>query len=159
MLLKLKSCLMQNLAGRRRAQSLLSPDYSIRCRNRSRSGRTGFRGSGYFVTGASDLQAGDNKAKKTLVTITVHIRPEVQAELARQAAASGRALEAYAATLLEKAAHVTTSDLAANELEHTDTRTCRERKSLRDVFEVVRGLADDVEFSRNRSSGRLVDLS
>jgi len=33
------------------------------------------------------------------MTITVDIRPEVQAELARQAAAHGRAVESYAATL------------------------------------------------------------
>jgi plasmid stability protein len=40
------------------------------------------------------------------VTITVDIRPEVQAELARQAAAHGRAVEAYAASLLEEAVHL-----------------------------------------------------
>jgi hypothetical protein len=40
------------------------------------------------------------------MTITVEIRPEVQAELARQAAAHGRALEAYAASLLENAVHI-----------------------------------------------------
>jgi hypothetical protein len=40
------------------------------------------------------------------MTITVDIRPEVQAELARQAAAHGRALEAYAASLLEDAVHL-----------------------------------------------------
>jgi hypothetical protein len=40
------------------------------------------------------------------VTITVDIRPEVQAELARQAAAHGRAIEAYAASLLEEAVHL-----------------------------------------------------
>lgn len=40
------------------------------------------------------------------MTITVDIRPEVQAELARQAAAHGRALEAYAASLLEEAVHI-----------------------------------------------------
>jgi len=39
------------------------------------------------------------------MTITVDIRPEVQAELARQAAAQGRAVEVYAAGLLEEAAH------------------------------------------------------
>jgi len=38
------------------------------------------------------------------MTITVDLRPEVQAELARQAAARGSALEAYAANLLEDAA-------------------------------------------------------
>jgi hypothetical protein len=40
------------------------------------------------------------------MTIMVDITPEVQAELARQAASRGRALEAYAASLLEEAAHV-----------------------------------------------------
>jgi len=41
------------------------------------------------------------------MTITVDIRPEVQAELARQAAAHGRAIEAHAASLLEDAVHLT----------------------------------------------------
>ncbi len=40
------------------------------------------------------------------MTITVDIPPEVQAELARQAAAQGRAVEVYAASLLEEAAHL-----------------------------------------------------
>lgn len=40
------------------------------------------------------------------MTITVNIRPELQAELARQAAAEGRAIEAYAASLLEEAVHL-----------------------------------------------------
>jgi plasmid stability protein len=40
------------------------------------------------------------------MTITVDIAPEVQAELARQAAAHGRAVEAYAASLLEEAVHL-----------------------------------------------------
>lgn len=31
-------------------------------------------------------------------------------------------------------------------------------RSLREVFEAVRGLADDVEFRRNPSTGRPVDL-
>ena len=33
------------------------------------------------------------------------------------------------------------------------------RKSLMEVFESVRGLADDVDFSRNPDTGRPVDLS
>jgi plasmid stability protein len=37
------------------------------------------------------------------VTITLDIRPEIQAELARQAAVHGRALEAHAVSLLEEA--------------------------------------------------------
>jgi hypothetical protein len=40
------------------------------------------------------------------MTVTVDVRPEVQAELARQAAAHGRAIEAYAAILLEEAVHL-----------------------------------------------------
>jgi plasmid stability protein len=40
------------------------------------------------------------------MTITVAITPEVQAELARQAAAHGRAVEAYAASILEAAMHL-----------------------------------------------------
>lgn len=32
-------------------------------------------------------------------------------------------------------------------------------RSLREVFETVRGLADDEEFSRNPSTGRPVDLA
>jgi hypothetical protein len=40
------------------------------------------------------------------MTITVDIKPEVQAELARQAAAHGRPIEAYVATLIEEAVHL-----------------------------------------------------
>jgi hypothetical protein len=36
------------------------------------------------------------------MTIIIDVRPEIQAELARQAAAHGRAIEAYAASLLEE---------------------------------------------------------
>jgi hypothetical protein len=55
------------------------------------------------------------------VTITVDIRPEVQAELARQAAAQGRAVEAYAASLLEEAVHLPAgaSRLTQDRLENT----------------------------------------
>lgn len=55
------------------------------------------------------------------MTITVDITPEVQAELARQAAAHGRAVEAYAASLLEKAAHLPAGEvmLSQDRLENT----------------------------------------
>jgi hypothetical protein len=79
------------------------------------------------------------------VTITVDIRPEIQAELARQAASHGRAIEAYAASLLEEAINLPVG-------------TSRGR-SLREVFEAVRGLADDIDFSRNPSTGRSIDLA
>ena len=39
------------------------------------------------------------------MTIIIEIKPEVQRELSRQAAAHGLALDAYAASLLEEAAH------------------------------------------------------
>ncbi|MDQ2712028.1 MAG: hypothetical protein M3Y72_19545 [Acidobacteriota bacterium] len=85
------------------------------------------------------------------MNITVDISPEVKAELARQAVAQGRALEAYAASLLEKAVHLpgTNGDNQRPELE----------KSLQEMFEAVRGLPEDLEFSRNPSIGRPVDLS
>ena len=40
------------------------------------------------------------------MTITLDISPDAEAELIRQAAAQGRALEAHAAMLLEDAGHV-----------------------------------------------------
>ena len=40
------------------------------------------------------------------MTIVINIKPEVQAELSRQAAAHGVDIGAYAASLLEEAAHV-----------------------------------------------------
>ncbi len=82
------------------------------------------------------------------VTITVNIKPEVQAELARRAASHGSPIEAYAANLLEEAV----------QLPGGATSSPR-GKSLREVFESVRGLADDVDFSRNPSPGRPIDLS
>ena len=85
------------------------------------------------------------------MTITVDIRPEVQAELARQAAARGRALEAHAASLLEEAAHVPPEQMSR-----------RTGQELIDACAKVRGLLTDEEvdtlFSRNPSFGRPVDL-
>ena len=43
------------------------------------------------------------------MTITVDITPEVKAALAREAAARGRAVESYAASLLEEAVHLPTA--------------------------------------------------
>jgi hypothetical protein len=40
------------------------------------------------------------------MTITIEIRPELEAELARQAARHGMGIDAYAAGLLEGAAHL-----------------------------------------------------
>ena len=86
------------------------------------------------------------------MTITLDIPPELQAELARQAAALGRALEAYAASLLEEAAHGS-----------APTPTKVPAKNLLELSEPVRGLLTDDEidriFNRNPSVGRPVDLS
>lgn len=85
------------------------------------------------------------------MSITVEIRPEVQAELARQAAAQGRALEAYAASLLEDAAHVPPQQLPG-----------RTGQELIDASAKVRGLLTDEEidtlFSRKPSFARPVDF-
>jgi hypothetical protein len=88
------------------------------------------------------------------MTITVEIRPEVQAELARQAAAHGRAIEAHAASLLEDAVH-----LPAATTQPARGKRPQGRKSLVELFaeSPLRGL--DLDFSRNKSTGRPVDLS
>jgi len=86
------------------------------------------------------------------MTITLDIRPEVEAELARQAAVQGRAIEAVATALLEEAVHLPTA-----------ARSQASAKNLVELFEPVRGLLTDEEidtiFSRNRSPGRPIDLS
>jgi hypothetical protein len=87
------------------------------------------------------------------MTIVVEIRPEVQAELARQAAACGRALEAHAASLLEEAAHVPGASVKHG--------APAEANSLFELFAPVRGLFADgeLDFSRNPSTDRPIDLS
>lgn len=55
------------------------------------------------------------------MSIIINIKPEVQAELARQAAAHGVQLEPYAASLLEVAAHIsaTAKKLTKDQLDRT----------------------------------------
>jgi hypothetical protein len=83
------------------------------------------------------------------MTITLDIRPEVQAELARQAAKQGRAIEAVAVALLEDAVHVPSSKPQAT------------AKDMVELFAPIRGLFADgeLDFSRNPSTGRPIDLS
>ncbi len=86
------------------------------------------------------------------MTILIEIRPEVQAELARQAAAQGRAIEAVAAALLEEAIHV------------PDAPPVRiSAENLMELSEPVRGLLTNEEidtiFRRSPSTARPVDLS
>jgi len=99
------------------------------------------------------------------MTITVDIRPEVQAALARQAAAQGRAVEAIAAALLEEAVHLPAAPAkdmptAAPEPVPSAHRT---GQAIIAAFEEIRGVLTDDEidqmFTRNPSSARSVDLS
>ena len=82
------------------------------------------------------------------MTITLDIKPEVQAELARKAASTGKRVEDYAASLLEEAARLP-AKISNGE----------KPKNLVDVCAMVRGLADDLDFSRSPSTDRPVDLS
>jgi len=84
------------------------------------------------------------------MTLKIEIEHSVQAELSRQAAANGRDVEAYAAKLLEEAVQSPAAGTASGQAR---------RKSLVEVCAMVRGLTDDVDFSRNQSVGRRVDLS
>jgi len=89
------------------------------------------------------------------MTITIDITPEVQAALARQAAAEGREVESYAARLLEQALHPTSSGAAVS----PENRPHEAEKTLVEVCAMVKGLTDDVDFSRDPDTGRTVDFS
>jgi hypothetical protein len=86
------------------------------------------------------------------MTITVDITPEVQAELARRAAAQGRTLEAHAASPLEEAAHLPAAARTSQRKRPPG------RKSLVELFAESPLRALDLDFSRNKSTGRSVDL-
>jgi hypothetical protein len=73
------------------------------------------------------------------MTITLDIRPEVEAELARQAAVQGRPLEAVAAALLEDAIHLSQPPKAP-------------AKDMVELFAPLRGL--NIEFERDQDPGR-----
>lgn len=79
------------------------------------------------------------------MAITLDIKPEVQAELARQAAAQGRALESYAASLLEEAVHLT-----------PDARLGHTAKDMVELFAPLRGL--NIDFERDRDPGQDIQL-
>jgi len=83
------------------------------------------------------------------VTMTVDITPEVEAALARQAAAQGRAVEAYAASLLEEAVRI---PLAHPSAEHPSPPV----KDMVELFAPLRGL--NLNFERDRDTGRDIDL-
>ena len=91
------------------------------------------------------------------MTITVDIRPEVEAELIRQATARGRAIEVHAATLLEDAIHLQAEPAPVRTGQALPTG-----QALVDACAKVKGLLTDDEidtlFSRNSSFARPVDF-
>lgn len=92
------------------------------------------------------------------MTITVDIRPEVQAELARQAAAYGRAVEVHAASLLEEAVHLPAERASKDRAVRPKGQRLPGRKSLAQLFaeSPFRGL--DLDFERDSDLGRDIEL-
>ncbi len=84
------------------------------------------------------------------MTITVEIRPEVQAELAAQAAARGMGVAAYAATLLEQAARQASPE-PKDQAAPSKRQRLPGRKSLAELFaeSPLKGL--DLDFGRSRA--------
>ena len=80
------------------------------------------------------------------MTITLEIRPEVQDELARQAAAQGVEVVTYAATLLEEAASAASAKPAIAYAVH----------DMVELFAPLRGL--NLDFERDRDTGRDIHL-
>ena len=78
------------------------------------------------------------------MTITVDITPEVKAALAREAAAQGRAVESYAASLLAEAVHLPAAHPAPP------------AKDMVELFAPLRGL--NLDFECDRDTGRDINL-
>jgi len=83
------------------------------------------------------------------MTITVNISPEVAAELARKAAAQGVDVPAYVATLIEQ---------VARPEDRPKYRRPADRKSLPQLFAESPFAGLDMDFERDRDTGRNVDL-
>ena len=75
------------------------------------------------------------------MTITLEIQPEIERGLLARAQARGISMTAFVEEIVAREAHLGTG------------------QELIDVCARVRGLADDLDISRNPSSGRAVDLS
>ena len=78
------------------------------------------------------------------MTLTVDITPEVKAALVRQAAAQGREVESYAASLLEEAVLPPSAPSAPL------------AKDMVELFVPLRGL--NLDFERDRDTGRDINL-
>ena len=79
------------------------------------------------------------------MTITLDIKPEIEAELSRQAAAQGLGVDEYAATLLEEAAQATSVKPALSAA-----------RDMVELFAPLRGL--NLDFERDRDPGRDIQL-
>ena len=77
------------------------------------------------------------------MTITLEIKPEVQAELERQAAVQGRAVEAFAAALLEGAVNPKSGQQPSAATAEATQPERGTGQSLIDAFAEVRGLLID----------------
>jgi hypothetical protein len=80
------------------------------------------------------------------MTITLEIRPEIELELARQAAAHGLEVGAYAVSLLEEAAASSPEPIASKP----------QAKNMVELFAPIRGL--NLDFERDRDPGRDIVL-
>jgi hypothetical protein len=78
------------------------------------------------------------------MSITVEVRPEVEAELAGRAALRGRPVEAYAATLVEEAVHLPSGNSAPV------------ARNMVELFAPLLGL--NLNFDRDRDPGRDIEL-
>ena len=79
------------------------------------------------------------------MTITLDIKPEIEAELSRQAAAQGLGIDEYAVTLLEEAAQATSVKPSLSMA-----------KDMVELFAPLRGL--NLDFERDRDPGRDIQL-
>ncbi len=77
------------------------------------------------------------------MTITLQIRPEIEASLARQAEASGLRIEAYIENLIERAAEKSAA-------------TAADARDMVKLFAPIRGL--NLDFERDQDAGRHIDL-
>ncbi len=83
------------------------------------------------------------------MTITLDIRSDIEAELARQAAARGVRIETYALILLEEAAsHLSSS--------RNNDSARAEAKDMVELFAPLRGL--NLDFERDGDIGRDINL-
>ncbi|MGC2110425.1 MAG: hypothetical protein WA655_12965 [Candidatus Korobacteraceae bacterium] len=78
------------------------------------------------------------------MTITIEIKPEVEAELAAQAAARGMDVSAYAAALLEEAAR--------------PTEKATPKKSLVDFLRESPLVGVELNLERDKDTGRDIEL-